>query len=256
MHLTVLGCSGSVPGPTVPASGYLIDDGDDRLAVDFGNGTLAALWAQCDPFTLDAVLLSHLHADHCADFSAMTVLRRYHPDPPYDPRDHRLDVYAPSAAPSRLAAAYAADAAELDETDLGDVYRFHALGPGPLSIAGFTVTAAPVDHPCEAYGFRIERAGRTLCYTGDSGPCAALVELAAGARLLLAEATWTHADDRPTGIHLSGRQAGEVAAAAGVGHLVLTHVAPWTDPLAVLAEAREVFDGEVTLARSGARYPV
>lgn len=256
MLLTVLGCSGSVPGPTTPASGYLIEDGDERLAVDLGNGTLAALQAEHDPFALNGLLLSHLHPDHCADVAALTVLRRYHPHPPHDPREHRLAVHAPSEGPARLAAAYAADAVELATTDLTDVYEFHPLGDDARIVAGFTVTSARVAHPCEAYGFRFERAGATLCYTGDSGPCAVLADLARGADLLLAEATWTHARSRPVDLHLSGRQAGELAAAAGVGRLVLTHVAPWTDPVAVLTEARAAFDGEVTLARPGARYPV
>src|SRR5213082_2779140 len=100
-----------------------------------------------DPFALDALLLSHLHPDHCADFSALTVLRRYHPTPPNDPHDQRLDVHAPVEAPSRFAAAYAPDAVELAGTDLTDVFRFHRLEPGTVRIGELTVTAALVDHP-------------------------------------------------------------------------------------------------------------
>jgi len=254
VHLTVLGCSGSVPAPAAPASGYLVEDGDERIVLDLGNGTLAALAASRDPFTVNGLLLSHLHPDHCADFAALTVLRRYHPNPPHDPRANRLAVHAPAEGPTRLAAAYAVDAAELATTDLTDVFRFHPLGDGTRTVAGFTVMSARVAHPCEAYGFRIERAGQALCYTGDSGPCAALVDLAQDADLLLAEATWTHAASRPANLHLSGRQAGELAAASGARRLILTHLAPWTDPAAVLAEAGEAFDGEITLARAGARY--
>ena len=50
------------------------------------NGTLAQLQAVADPFDLDALVLTHLHPDHCADVSALTVLRRYHPAPPYPAR--------------------------------------------------------------------------------------------------------------------------------------------------------------------------
>jgi ribonuclease BN (tRNA processing enzyme) len=255
--LTVLGCSGSVPGPNAPASGYLVEADGVRLSVDLGNGTLAALQGRDhDPFAVDALLLSHLHPDHCADFAALTVLRRYHPAPPYDPRQHRLPVYAPAEAPGRLAAAYAPDATELAGTDLSDVYSFHPLADETLDIAGFSVTAARVCHPCEAYGLRFERGGRTLCYSGDSGPCPALVDLAAGADVLLAEASWTHAPDRPADMHLSGREAGELATRAGVGRLLLTHVLPWTDSAAVLAEARAAFTGPADLAEQDATYPV
>jgi ribonuclease BN (tRNA processing enzyme) len=254
--LTVLGCSGSVPGPNAPASGYLVEAADARLVIDLGNGTLAALQARHDPFDVDALLFSHLHPDHCADFSALTVLRRYHPAPPRDPRTHKLPVHCPSEAPQRLAAAYAPSKAELADTDLSDVFAFHPFTCEPTEIAGCTVTTAPVDHPCEAYGIRIERDGRSLCYTGDSAPCDALMRLADGVDTLLAEASWTDSPDRPPNLHMSGRQAGELAAKAGVGRLVVTHVQPWMDRTAVLAEASGAFPGPVALAEAGASYRI
>jgi ribonuclease BN (tRNA processing enzyme) len=254
--LTVLGCSGSLPGPNAAASGYLVEAGDDVLAVDFGNGILAALQAARDPFQLDALLFSHLHPDHCADFSALAVLRRYHPAPPRDPRLHRLPVYGPSNSAVRFAHAYAPDEDEAERTDFSDIFAFHTFDTRPTRIAAFTVTPAVVDHPCEAYGMRIERDGRSLCYTGDSGPCEALVRLADNADTLLAEASWTDAPNRPLNLHMSGKQAGELAAKAGVRRLVVTHVPPWTDRNAVLAEAQRAFSGEVVLAEAGAEYQI
>lgn len=260
VRLTVLGCSGSVPGPDIPASGYLIsDDIDDnpiRLVVDLGNGTLARLQTIVDPFAIDALLFSHLHSDHCADFSVLTVLRRYHPAPPYNTRAHRLPVYGPSDTCGRLTAAYACNAEEIAETKLTEVFEFHQHTTTPVDIAGFTVTATPVDHVCEAYGMRIERGARSIAYTGDTGPCDALDALADGVDTLLAEAAWTDHPSRPTGLHLSGRQAGELAARAGVGRLVVTHVQPWVDASAVLAEAKAAFQGDVVLAAPGAVFEI
>jgi ribonuclease BN (tRNA processing enzyme) len=256
VRLTVLGCAGSAPGPNTAASGYLIEAGVTRLVVDLGNGTLAVLQGLCDPFALDAVLFSHLHPDHCADFSALTVLRRYHPTPSRDPGVYRLPVHGPSDAPGRFAAAYAPNVAEMAVTDLSDVYDFHPYEGSPTTVGELTVTAAQVAHPCEAYGLRFEHGGRSLCYTGDSGPCDALVTLAGGVDTLLSEASWTHTADRPPDLHLSGRQAGELAAKAGVGRLILTHIPLWTDRDAVLAEARAAFPGEVLLARQGAEYQI
>lgn len=255
MLLTVLGCSGSIPGPSSPSSGYLVDAGDARLVLDLGNGTLGQLQVHTDPLTLDALLLSHLHPDHCADVSAMTVLRRFHPDAPVDPGVARLPIYAPVEAPTRLAAAFAPDAAQLATTDLSDVFDFRAW-PAQPDINGVKVRVMPVVHPCEAYGLRLEHEGRTLVYTGDSAVCATLTELSEGADVLLAEASWTHTDDRPPGLHLSGREAGELAKAARVGRLILTHVLPWTDPDEVLAEAKAAFGGDVVLAELGARYAI
>ena len=256
MLLTVLGCSGSFPGPNAPASGYLVEADDFLLAMDLGNGTFAELHARHDPLLLDALLLSHLHPDHCADVSAMTVVRRYHPDPVRDPRVERLPVYAPSEAPTRLAAAYAPDERERHSTDLSDVYEFHTLSPDTIYIGPFEVTPVPVVHPCEAFGFRITHGGRTLAYTGDSGLCDSLLDLASGVDVLLAEASWTHAEDRPPDLHLSGREAGQVAEHAGVGRLLVTHVPPWSDPNAILDEAVAEFRGDARLVAQGASYRI
>lgn len=255
MLLTVLGCSGSVPGPNSPASGYLVEAEDFLMAMDLGNGTLAELQCYCDPFLLGALLLSHLHPDHCADFTALTVFRRYHPTAA-ERLVERLPVYGPENMAERFARAYAPDPDELAVTDLTDTYDFQPLSSDTFRVGPFEVTAILVSHPCEAYGFRITHGGHTLVYTGDSGPCEALDKLADGADLLLAEASWTHHPDRPERMHLSGRQAGELASRAGVGKLLLTHVLPWTDRAAVLAEAEAAFKGECKLVETGDVYPV
>ena len=257
MLLTILGCSGSLPGPHGPASGYLVEADGCRLAIELGNGVLAALQARHDAFSLDALLFSHLHPDHCADFTTLAVIRRYHTHPPYDTRERRLPVHGPSESADRFARAYAETADELLTTDLSDVFEFHPLVEEVVTRIGpFEITAVRVDHPTEAYGFRIVTEAGTLAYTGDTGPCDALSGLARDADVLLSEATWTHSDDRPPGTHLSGVQAGRVAAEAGVGRLLLTHIAPWTDRDAVLAEARGQFGGPVDVVNQGDTYAV
>ncbi|MGW0516236.1 MBL fold metallo-hydrolase [Crossiella sp. NPDC003009] len=257
MLLTVLGCSGSLPSADSPASGYLVESDGFRVLLDLGNGVLGALQRHGDPFGVDALVLSHLHPDHCADFAALTVLRRYHPAPPYDTRARRLPVYAPSEAATRLAAAYAPSAAERAETDLSDVYEFHRLTPGTVHIGPFELTTEQVAHPCEAFGFRLAAGGRTLAYTGDSGPCEALRKLADSADLLLAEACWPHEPEaHPPDLHLSGLEAGQLAAVAGVRRLVVTHVPPWANREQMAEEAATAFAGPVDLAFPGASYTV
>lgn len=256
MLLTVLGCSGSAPGSRAAASGYLLEADGFLLAVELGNGVLAELQAVRDPFALDALLFSHLHPDHCADFSALTVLRRYHPAPSRDPRANRLPVYAPREAPDRFAAAYCPDAADRAAENLCDVYAFHPLGEHTVHIGPFEVTAATAAHPCEAYSFRIVHGGRTLVYTGDTGVSRSLDKLAKGADVVLAEASWTHAADRPPDLHLSGVEAGRLAQSAGTGRLLVTHVPPWTDGAAVLAEAGAEFAGPAQLVVQGESFEI
>ena len=87
--------------------------------------------------------------------------------------------------------------------------------------------------------------GATLVYSGDTGYCDALVDLALGADVFLCEASWTHSPSRPPKLHLSGTEAGRAAAQADVGELLLTHIPPWTSREDVISEAKAEFDGPV-----------
>ena len=257
MRMTVLGCSGSGPGPTSPASGYLVRAGDAHLTLDLGNGTFGALQRHLDPWALSAVAVL---PPAPRPLQRLRLARRAPPLPPQArlrPRRPAAARLAPGEAPSRFAAAYATCEAERAETDMTDIFTFHPWSDGgSIEIAGVTLRARAVDHPCEAYAVRVEHGGRSLVYSGDTGPCAGLVEAARGADVLLCEATWPHVtewwDEPPTGIHLSGRQAGEHAAAAGVGRLLITHVPAWFDAQALLAEAKAAFDGPVELVEPDA----
>ncbi|CAM3034844.1 cyclic nucleotide-degrading phosphodiesterase [Skermania piniformis] len=248
MRLTVLGCSGSVPGPDSPASGYLLDlPGNAPLVLDMGPGTLGALQRYADPGEV-SVLLSHLHADHCLDLPGLLVWRRYHPGRP----SGRAVVYGPSGTTRRIGQASAEVGGEVD--DWSDVVDARTWQDGvAVRFGAHTVTPLRVHHPPESYGLRITAdTGRVLAYTGDTGIGPAVHDLARGADVLLAEASWTHDPaNRPTGVHLSGTEAGQIAAAAGVGTLLLTHIPPWTARADVLAEARAAFDGPVRAVEPG-----
>lgn len=252
MELIVLGCSGSGAGPRSAASGYLVRTGSTSVVMDLGNGTFGALQRHLDPFALDAVVLSHLHPDHCADVSGLIVHRRYHPQG----HGRVLPLHGPSESEVRLAVAYAPSSDERVATDLSDVFDYHVFVDGPARIGDLALSSLPVDHPCEAYAVRLEHDGRVLVYSGDTGPCDNLVELARDADVLLCEATWTDDPERPPGVHLSGRQAGEAARKAGVGRLLITHVPAWYDGEVLLAEAREVFDGPSELVVPDGTYTI
>jgi ribonuclease BN (tRNA processing enzyme) len=251
VRLTVIGCSGSYPGPDSPASCYLLEAEHGgrtwRVLIDLGNGALGVLHRYVDPLAVDAVLLSHLHADHCLDLCGYYVLRKYHPDGPRP----RLPVYGPPGTAGRMARAY--DLPE--DPGMGLEFDFRTWTPGEAARIGpFTVQPVRVEHPVDAYGLRVSAGGALLAYTGDTGRCDQLEAVARGADLLLAEASFHHEEDNPPGVHLTGADCGELAGAAGVARLVLTHVPPWYDPRDMLAAARQVWDGPAELAASGATY--
>jgi ribonuclease BN (tRNA processing enzyme) len=247
VRLTVLGCAGSYGRADGPCSAYLLEHEGFRLLVDFGPGGLGALQAQVGVFDVDAIVVSHLHADHCLDLAGYVVVRRYHPDGTPPP----ISLYGPAGTPERLAAIYG-------ETESGfeDVYTHRTLTEGVRQIGPFTVTAYRVAHPVECYGLRIEAGGRVLAYSADTGPTDALVALARDADVLLCEASFVSGGDNPEGLHLTGAQAGEHAVRAGARRLLLTHLVAWNDDEQVRAEARSAYPGPLDVVRSGDVYEV
>ena len=247
-----MGCSGSYPGPDSPASCYLVEQEDEagrtwRVLLDVGSGAIGALQRYADPLEVDGVFVSHLHPDHCADLCGYYVLRAYHPDGARP----SVPVWGPEGTAERMAAAYGLPA----DPGMTEVFDFRDHG-GPVELGPFTVEAVPVVHPVPAFGFRVRAGGRTIAYSGDTGPCQGLDDLAAGADLLLAEASFRSGDANPPDLHLTGADCGAAAARGAAQRLVLTHVPPWFDPAWAVAEAKEQFSGEIDLAASGAVYEV
>jgi ribonuclease BN (tRNA processing enzyme) len=249
MKITVLGCAGSFPGPDSACSAYLVEAEGFCLLLDFGTGSLSALQRYASLTCIDAILLTHLHADHVLDACSYVVVRRYAPDGPYPP----LPVYAPPGAAERLSGAYGS----AGEGPLDDVYTFNDLKPGSFDVGPFAVTVDRVNHPVETYGVRVEHGGRVLTYSADTAPCEALTSLAKGADLFLCEASYVDGEQNPPDLHLTGRDAGETATKANVRRLVLTHlVAAWGSEAKAYDCAASVFTGPVEIARAGARYEV
>jgi ribonuclease BN (tRNA processing enzyme) len=242
VKLTVVGCSGSYPGPDSPASCYLVEHEGYRILLDIGNGSVGALHRYGDPYDLEAILISHLHVDHCVDLTSYYVMRKWHPDG----AKPRIPVYGPPGTHERMTAAY--DMAP--GLDMSEQFEFHDHSEA-LEIGPFRITTARMDHVVTAYGFRVEAGGRTLVYSGDTAPTPALVELARGADVALFEAAFLSGRDNPPHLHMTAAQAAEHARAAGADRLILTHLVSWNDPVRTLAEARDSWGDPVMIAQSG-----
>jgi ribonuclease BN (tRNA processing enzyme) len=250
MKITVVGCSGSVAGPESAASCYLLegehDDRTWRVLLDLGSGALGPLQRYVDPLTVDAVLISHLHPDHYFDISGLYVMWKYHPDGPRA----AIPVWGPAGVAKQCARAYGMS----PEVGMTAQFEFHEYDDRPVRLGPFSIRVTRVAHPVPAYGMRVEADGAALAYSGDTGPCQALVELAADADLLLCEAAFLESGDNPGDLHMTGKQAGAAATEAQARRLVLTHIPPWYDPERSLAEAREAFHGPLERAVTGSTY--
>ena len=248
MKLTVVGWSGSFPGPDSPASCYLLEHEDARILLDLGNGSLGALQRYADIYAVDAVFLSHLHVDHCIDLCSYYVARKYHPSG----AAQRIPVFGPSGTADRMAAAYGLPL----KPGMHDEFNFMRHEPDPTVVGPFTIETTRVAHPVETCGIKVTADGRSLVYSGDTGPTDSLVDLADGADLALFEASFMAGPDNPTDLHMTGAQAADMAMRAGVGRLMLTHLVAWNDNEQVVAEAAEVYDGELLVAGSGLQVEI
>lgn len=261
MQLTIIGCSGSFPGPQSPASCYLVTAQYQgrtwRIVLDLGNGALGAIQKHLDLADIDAVCLTHLHPDHYMDLCGLHVAVRWCPEGwPAD----RIAVYGPSGTADRLALSYGMD----PDPGMHEDFRFHTWQPRvPVQVGPFTITPVPVRHPVEEpYALRVEclqddGTVRTLAYSGDTDSCDGLVEAASGVDMFLCEAAYQDGrDEHLEGIHLTGARAGEAAAEAKAGRLLLTHIPVWTDPRVLVKHAGQRYRGNLSVAVDGVTYAV
>jgi ribonuclease BN (tRNA processing enzyme) len=259
MKLTILGASAARPNGGDASSGYLVQSETTAIMLDCGSGVVSQLQAVCDPRRLDAVVISHLHSDHTLDLVALRYGLKYAPPGPIAP----IPLHMPPDGTdflARLGAVFAIGA-EAHSDFWADTlsireYRDHLERGEPLVIGDLTLHFAPMQHYVPAWAIRVEEAGtgRSLTYSADTGPAGPLAEFAAGCDLLLCEATLlaqSPGSDPAHWGHLTATEAGEIATAAGVKQLVLTHLWEELGFEQYLADARAAFPGEVARARSG-----
>lgn len=241
LRVSICGSSGTHAANGRACSSYLVSTPTTKLLLDCGNGSLANLTQFVDVSALDAVLLSHLHPDHCADVYGLSYALGFHPDGP-----RSVTVYAPAGAGAWLAGLLSPDSRE----SFLQRCRFVSARAGQrLEVGGLAVELFAARHPIETLASRVTDGQRVVAFSGDSAPTDELVRCAREADLFLCDATWSAGEGPyPQGVHMTGIEAGQQAAAAGARQLVVTHVFPTQDPLVIATEATAAFDGAVVAA--------
>jgi ribonuclease BN (tRNA processing enzyme) len=253
-RLTVLGSCGAWPEGGRACSGLVLDHDGFRLVLDLGYATLPRLLELLgSPFAdgLDAVIITHRHADHAIDLHGLFRARWFgRPDaapiPLYSPADvidlvtNLDDDYGPA---------------------IREVFAWHPLPAPGYDVGPFRLESFSLPHYVPNAGVRLSAPGLTVAYTGDTGPVPALTELGADADLYVMAASSPHP---PTAADLAGEEqmllsahdAGLAAAAAGARRLLLTHFRPGSDRERNRAAAAEVYTGEIILASEGLTIPL
>lgn len=242
LTITVLGCSGTYAAPGGACSGYLLRSATTAVWLDCGPGTLANLQRHVPLTEVDGIVCSHSHPDHWLELPVALNAFRYGIGRP----EGRLPLHWTAQTAKRFAGVNGRPPEPtFASTVIDERSRF--------TIGDIDFSCSRTDHPVETLAVRADSGGRSIAYSADTGNGWSLSSLGEGIDVAVVEATL---DEGQVGTvqHLTGRQAGEQAQRAGVATLVLTHLAPGSDPEARTAAATSAFDGTVVVAAIDERY--
>jgi ribonuclease BN (tRNA processing enzyme) len=265
VRVTVLGKSPAWQDADGACSGYLVEEGATCLLVDCGSGVFSKLRRFRDYVDVDAIVITHMHADHFLDLIPFACALTYAPRRQPVAVERRAGTDA-TACPRLLVPAGASEVLRTIASAGGQPYLLDQAfaiteydTAAPLTIGGLNLRFQPVPHflPSNAIQVR-SNAMPARCFTfgADHGPTDALDGFAHNSDLMMLEATLPRPEREGPRGHLTPGEAGEHAARCNAARLVLTHISDELDWDWALAEARRSFDGPVEIAREGAVYEV
>ena len=231
MELKILGAYGPYPAAGKACSGYLLQKDGFNLLIECGNGVLSRLQNYIDLTELDAILISHLHADHISDLFIIRYALQIAGESDTDLK--KLSIYLPGEPLE--------ERARFEENDFINYYNIPADN-GLLNIGPFVVKFLKTVHPIPCYAMQIESDNKKIVYSADTEYFEALEKFASNAKLFICEANYQNTEiARSMPNHLSAAQAAEIALKANVEKVILTHLSPKHDAETSLKEAREIF---------------
>jgi ribonuclease BN (tRNA processing enzyme) len=244
VEVVVLGAHGTWPSAGGATSGLLVRHDGHNLVLDLGTGTVARLQEHVGLFDVDGVVISHSHPDHITDLYTYLMARLFAPEQPAP-----IPLYLAPKVEERFTPLLADDVGSLR---LAEAFDVAVVEPrSELTVGPFRITTAPAQHSVPTIGVRVEADGAALAYTADTGPTESLVDMARGCDVLVAEASWQSDGVTRPPIHMTAREAGEMAARSESGRLVLTHIRPYLDRERSRQEAAAAFEGDVAAAVEG-----
>lgn len=264
MRLTVLGKSPAWQDVDGACSGYLLQDQETTVLLDCGNGVFGKLRKFVDYVDVDAVVISHMHADHFIDLVPYSYALIHAPRqqpvpvPPWPGTDSpaRPRLVAPPEGRRTLRQVVGAWG---NEDLVEQAFAVEEYTPeSTIEVGSLRFAFAVMPHFVDAHAVAVTSTsgdGR-LVFSADSRPAPELVEFARGADLFLVEATLPRPERSGVRGHLTAEEAGEHGREAGVGQVVLTHISDELDQERAAAQAAAAFGGPVAVAREGAVYEI
>jgi ribonuclease BN (tRNA processing enzyme) len=245
--VTVAGSSCSVPRIDRACSAYLVQDGDFAFSLDFGTGAFANMRRYVDYDKLDAVVISHMHADHFLDLIPLRYAVRYGSKR----RKNLLPVWMPPGGIAMLRSMTNAFANEGSGDFLDEAFDIREFDPEkPLPIGHGELRFAHTTHYITSFAIRYQSNGSSITYSADTAPDKRVVELARGTDVFLCEATLLHDEPEAGGLrgHSTSAEAAQMAADAGARRLVLTHYSQDATSRDLEDSAKNIYTGEIVVA--------
>jgi ribonuclease BN (tRNA processing enzyme) len=246
LRVTILGSGTCVPSLERSACAVLVEAGAERILLDLGPGTLRRLLeAGCDFRRIGYLCISHFHPDHTSELVPFLFASKF---PENRRRRSPLTVLAGPGFRRFFEGLRAVYGPWIDlEPGMLRVEEVDGGGRDQRAFGGVTIDTAPVRHNPESVAFRItDPGGRSVVYSGDTDVSDSLVDLASGADLFICESAFP--EGRRVSGHLTPSLAGEMAARASVGRLVLTHFYPDCEGADLEAECRKRYAGPIVVA--------
>lgn len=240
MKLTTIGFWGGYPRVNEASSGYILEHDKFHLLIDCGSAVLSKLQNYVQPEDLDAVILSHFHADHIADVGALQHARLIQGFLGKEMKKP-LPIYA-----------HQANSSEFSKLSYKDITEGVSYDPGAvLNVGPFKVQFLLTKHPVTCYAMRFEVDGKTLVYTADSSFIEEFIAFSKGADVLLCECNFYGNQDGSSAGHMNSFDAGTLATKADVKQLILTHLPHYGELTHLVEEAKQKYSGPVSLAYTG-----
>jgi len=226
----------------------LVQTENAAVLLDLGSGALGKLQLAIDYARLDAIVISHMHADHFLDLVPLRYGLKYG-EPP---RGEGMPLWLPPGGCDRLQALRQGIGSD-DKRDFFDgAFRMREYDPGAsLEVGDLRLSFSQTRHYIDAFAIRVDFSGRVVTYSADTAPCDEVVRHARGSAVFLCESALGLNEEEGERGHTSAREAGEMASRARVGRLVLTHYPASCAPEALVAAARQQFAGPVEIATDG-----
>jgi len=238
LTVTVIGQWGAYPGAGEACSCYLLQSGGSSVLLDCGSGALSILQNYLPLSKLDAVILSHYHADHTADIGCLQYAALI--DMALGSRHGYLPIYGHTESK---------DFDSLTYRDCTQGIAFDAASD--LCIGPFTFTFSPTVHPDPCYAIKACTGSTRVVYSADAGFNDSLTDFSRNADLFICEASLYDANRGMISGHMSSGEAGAMAREAGAKMLMITHLPHFGDHAVLLAEAAGAFGGHTVLAAKG-----